>query len=70
MLDTILASYGCSYLLLGYLELMDAVSDYVDKKLDESSEKRRQELERAIKDINKLLNDLEQAKKQIKELEK
>lgn len=33
MLDAVLVSYGTAYLLLGYIEMMDAVSDYVDKKI-------------------------------------
>lgn len=63
MVETILASYGCSYLLLGYLELMDELSSYVDKKTERHLEEER----KAIDEIRK---SLEQIDKQIKETEK
>lgn len=59
MLDTILASYGGSGLILCYLEWADTVFSYVDKK-------REQHLEEALKDIDKISNILEQVEKEMK----
>lgn len=60
MLDTILASYGCSYLILGYLELMDELFSYVDKKTE-------RHLEEVRKDIDEISNTLERIEKESKE---
>lgn len=62
MVETILASYGCSYILLGYLEMMDELFSYVDKITE-------QDMEKVRKEMDKISDNLKQIEKQIKECE-